>query len=149
MFESTLIRYLHDPAMVMAQLLCPMKHHERAQLIELYYGLDDVVLRRMIGHQMTAKVRKDLEVVAASSGLEVRRCAAVAKRCCPAFHGPYLHLGWQGLLRDTGTTGVGVWWIVVVRVAVDSCYRQFDNLRRIHHHVEDGHVSVRCGGVKR
>lgn len=74
MFESIMVRYLHDPAMIMTQLLCPMKPQERQALIEAYYGLNDQVLRELLGHQLTAKARKDLDVVASKSGVELRSC---------------------------------------------------------------------------
>jgi hypothetical protein len=99
MFESILIRYLHHPELHMTQLLCPMDTTVRQQLLEQYYSLDDVVVRELLGHSLTAKLRKDLDEVAERCGVHLRRWgvprllrACTAAACLPCCGVPVVYV---------------------------------------------------------
>jgi len=56
------------------QEVVPLPAHVQSTVIEMYYEFDDAVLRELLGKKLSSRLRKDLEDIAAETGVPLASC---------------------------------------------------------------------------
>lgn len=71
---EALERLLPTPNQLVEQRVLQIPAEECAQAIEMFYGLDDVVIRELIGRKPSSKLRKDLDDVSEKTSVHLKSC---------------------------------------------------------------------------
>jgi len=71
---SNMEHFFEEPTLLASQPLFQLDPAIEAVLIETYYEFDDAVIRELLGKKLTARLRKDLDVVSEKTRINLRSC---------------------------------------------------------------------------